>query len=333
MPEMEFSPTTHRLETEISPRPPESPCPDLVVVGNLLVDDVVYEDGCTRMRQPGGAALYFALGASLWDVSVGIVSRVGDDYPNDVLRALGERRIDLSGVRSIGRESLRTWLLYEGVLRRVVHRLEGPTHAEVSPVFAEIPLHWLESRAVHLAPMPFDLQSEFVQAFRRYPDVHVSLDPYDLLTEDRVAAWRELLTDVDLILFSEDEMEVAGGRQDPNPVLRRLEGDGRLRHILFKQGPRGGTLHTPARWLSPTHSGHSRWEPRPGPVVDATGAGDAFAGGVLAAVAGGKTMRQGIEMGRVAASFALEAPGPEGLLTATHEEAQQRLADGSPADE
>ncbi len=28
---------------------------DLAVVGNLLVDDIVYEDGRTRMAQPGGA--------------------------------------------------------------------------------------------------------------------------------------------------------------------------------------------------------------------------------------------------------------------------------------
>jgi len=41
--------------------------PDLVVLGNLLVDDMVFPDGRTRMAEPGGATLYAALGASLWD--------------------------------------------------------------------------------------------------------------------------------------------------------------------------------------------------------------------------------------------------------------------------
>ena len=40
--------------------------PDLVVLGNLLVDDMVFPDGRTRKAEPGGATLYAALGASLW---------------------------------------------------------------------------------------------------------------------------------------------------------------------------------------------------------------------------------------------------------------------------
>ena len=65
---------------------------DLAVVGNLLVDDIVYEDGRTRMAQPGGATLYAALGARLWGIRVGIISVVGDNYAAPVivdLAALG----------------------------------------------------------------------------------------------------------------------------------------------------------------------------------------------------------------------------------------------------
>ena len=65
--------------------------PQLVVAGNLLLDDVVYADGTTRMGQPGGAALYAALGAALWGVRVGIVSRLGSDYPGDVIDTLADR--------------------------------------------------------------------------------------------------------------------------------------------------------------------------------------------------------------------------------------------------
>jgi len=298
------------VETEIPVRPTETACPDLVVLGNLLVDDVVYDDGSTRMQQPGGAALYVALGASLWNVSVGIVSRIGDDYPADILQSLRERRVDLGGVRSIGRAGLRTWLLYEGDLRRLVHRLEGPTHAEVSPRFAEIPPSWLQSRAFHLAPMPFDLQGEWVAALQQCPDALISLDPYDLLTADRVGAWRELLLGVDILLFGEDEMEIAGGRRDPLPVLRRLAGPGRLRHLLFKQGPRGGL------WLDMKGVEGKRWQARKGATIDPTGAGDAFAGGVLAGLLRGETMPAALQMGVVSASFALAAPGPDSLLEA-----------------
>ncbi|PYQ42623.1 MAG: hypothetical protein DMF77_12365 [Acidobacteria bacterium] len=54
--------------------------PDLVVLGNLLVDDMVFPDGRTRMAEPGGATLYAALGASLWGLPAGVASVRGDDY-------------------------------------------------------------------------------------------------------------------------------------------------------------------------------------------------------------------------------------------------------------
>ena len=55
--------------------------PSIVLLGNLLVDDVVLADGTTRMGQPGGALLYGALGATVWESRPGLVSVLGDDYP------------------------------------------------------------------------------------------------------------------------------------------------------------------------------------------------------------------------------------------------------------
>ncbi len=125
---------------------------DLVVLGNLLVDDVVFPDGRTRMAQPGGACLYLALGAALWGLRVGVVSVAGHEYPASTLDALAARGVDLSGVKRLDRPGVRTWLLYEGSRRHIVHRLEGPTHAEVSPGPGDVPESWRAARALHLAP-------------------------------------------------------------------------------------------------------------------------------------------------------------------------------------
>ena len=80
------------------------------------------------MGQPGGALLYGALGATLWESRPGLVSVLGDDYPPRVLEALQQRGVDLSGVHPLGRPGVRTWLLYEGHVRRLIHRLGCPTH-------------------------------------------------------------------------------------------------------------------------------------------------------------------------------------------------------------
>ena len=66
----------------------------------------------TRMGQSGGALLYGALGATLWESRPGLVSVLGDDYPARVLEMLEERGVDLTGVHPLGRPGVRTWLLY-----------------------------------------------------------------------------------------------------------------------------------------------------------------------------------------------------------------------------
>ncbi|MCP3957754.1 MAG: carbohydrate kinase family protein [bacterium] len=297
---------------------------DLAVLGNLLVDDIVYEDGRTRMAQPGGAVLYAALGARLWGVEVGIFSVVGDDYPTRMLDDLAARGIDLSGVRRLDRPGLRTWLLYEGRRRHVVHRLDGPTHAEVSPTAADLDAG-PRARAYHLAPMPFDVQRELIEALAAHRGVSVSVDPYELLTATNLGTWKELLAGVDDFLLSEDEMLVPGGLDDPEPVLAELCSD-RPHRIFYKRAARGGIAYD--------HETGSllEWPARVGTVIDPTGAGDAFAGGVLAGRLLGDPLPRALERGVVSAAFALEGEGADGLLAATPDSARQRLRDefGSP---
>ncbi len=288
---------------------------DLVVLGNLLLDDVVYADGRTRMAQGGGATLYVALAARLWGLAVGLVAPLGDDYPAPLLAALAERGVELAGLRPLGGPALRTWLLYEGRRRRVVPRLEGPSHADVSPVAADVPPEW-QCRAFHLAPMPWEVQGRLVGALAGQPAL-LSLDPYALLDAAGVGAWRQLLAGVDLLFLSEDEMMVDGALDDPRPVLAELCA-GRLRRLLFKRGARGGLCYDGLA------GAFSEWPPRAAAVVDPTGAGDAFAGGVLAGLARQEPIARAVERGVVSASFALEGSGAEGLLAATPRQAEAR---------
>src|SRR5262245_32123356 len=158
--------------------------PSIVLLGNLLVDDVVLADGATRMGQPGGALLYGALGAAVWESHPGLVSVVGNDYPAHVLETLRQRGADLGGVHPLGRPGVRTWLLYEGQVRRLIHRVGCPTHEEVSPRPALIPSEWRAASAFHLSPMPFGVQRELLTALRAHSSALVSIDPHRSITEE-----------------------------------------------------------------------------------------------------------------------------------------------------
>lgn len=292
--------------------------PSIVLLGNLLVDDVVFADGTTRMGQPGGALLYGALGATLWGARPGLVSVLGDDYPAQVLERLQQRGVDLRGVKSLGRPGVRTWLLYEGQIRRLIHRLGCPTHADVSPRSELVPAEWSAARAFHLAPMPFDVQRELLTTLGAKPRAFVSVDPHEPVTEATLPDWREALADADAFFPGEDELLLDGAQADPHRVLPRLV-NGRLRFVVFKRGAKGGVLYD-----AHDKRFHS-WDARAGDVVDQTGAGDAFAIGLVLAHLEGLPIEVSLHRAVVTASFAIADWGPDALLTATRADAETRL--------
>ena len=292
--------------------------PSIVLLGNLLVDDVVFADGTTRMGQPGGALLYGALGATVWQSRPGLVSVLGDDYPTHVLDKLRQRGVDLTGVHHLGRPGVRTWLLYEGDVRRLVHRLGCPMHEEVSPRPALIPSEWSGARAFHLAPMPFDVQRQLLTALRDHGSAFVSVDPHHQVTEDTLPEWREVLAHADAFLPGEDELLLEGAHADPRQALPRLV-NGRLRFVVFKRGAKGGLLYDAhdERFYS--------WDARADAVVDQTGAGDAFGVGLVLAHLAGLPIEACLQRAVVTASFAIAGWGPEALLAVTRAEAEARL--------
>jgi ribokinase len=292
--------------------------PSIVLLGNLLVDDVVLADGTTRMGQAGGAVLYNALGATLWGARPGLVSVVGDDYPAGVLQALRLRAADLSGVHPLGGSGVRTWVLYEGGDRRLIHRLGCPTHEQVSPQPSLIPTEWSGAPAFHLAPMPFDAQRTLVTSLGGYQRRFVSVDPHLPVTDETLRDWRAVLADVDAFFPGEDELLLGGVRTNPERALPRLV-SGRLRFVVFKRGANGGILYDARA------ERFHRWTARADMVVDPTGAGDAFSVGFVLAHLEGLSVDACLSRAAVTASFAVEGWGPDGLLAATAVDADARL--------
>lgn len=291
---------------------------DLVVLGNLLVDDIVFHGGRTLMGEAGGACLYTALSARLWGASVGVASVRGDDYPAESLAALAERGIDLAGVRELGGHGVRTWLLYEESFRRVVHHLDRPSHVEVSPRVRDLPQAYAGARSYHLAPMPFEVQAEWVAALAPNRDAAISIDPHEPVREDNLAEWRKILAGADAFFPSEDELQLDGVAENPRAAVRRLAG-GRLRLVAFKRGSDGGLLYD-------ARSGaFLEWPRVPRLTGDPTGAGDAFAGGFLAGILSGGSLENALDRAVVSTSFAIEDLGARGLLAAKRGEADRRM--------
>jgi sugar/nucleoside kinase (ribokinase family) len=128
-----------------------------------------------------------------------------------------------------------------------------------------------------------------------------------------------VLREIDALFVSDDEMALgnAGGAE---PALKQLAA-GRLRYAVWRRGARGGLLFDAAA------ARIVEWRARAEQVVDPTGAGDAFAGGLISGWLAGETTEAALERGAVSASFAIGSWGAGGLFAATHVAAAARRRD------
>ena len=180
--------------------------PDLVILGQITIDDVVPATPGIWQRQIGGSSLYCLAGAKLWlDCDrIGLVSRLGRDYPGDIEALLQQAGVHHYSLARFDAEHLIEWLIYEpDGSRRSIPRnqslldiaAEGAVDREpylrklleIAPTAAEIPEDWLPARAVHLCPQVGRRHTDNLRWLRERAD-WVSVDPSPHYSRDCTAA-------------------------------------------------------------------------------------------------------------------------------------------------
>lgn len=294
--------------------------PRLVVLGQLSVDDVVLPNGVTSMGSCGGDATYAALGGALWAAPVGMVAPRGAGFPREHLATIEARGVDLRGVAETPGPAIRYWVLYEDDGRRTfVQRSPESAFAETAPTADQVPETFRGAGGFHLAAMPFGSVEALIAAIRGWSaTAMVTLDTH----EDEIAGFQDriaaVLPSVTGFLPSREEVATWFGWDDPERAIGELGSLGQ-RFTVIKMGGEGSLVHEAA-------SGRTwRVGLAPGPVVDVTGAGDAFCGGLAAGLVLGDAPVDAARRGAASASLAI---GGFGALHgwAGRDEAERRLA-------
>ncbi|MET9482532.1 PfkB family carbohydrate kinase [Streptomyces sp. NPDC006638] len=302
--------------------------PQVVIVGNLTIDDVVLPDGRTSMASPGGNAVYSAAGARLWQVPVGVVTRRGEDFPAAHLTRLGALGIDTAGVVPIPGPTVRSWVLYgEDGSREWVYRTPAERSREVAVRPGDLPAGWLTADpapVVHIAAMPLPASAALVDAVRaQAPGAVITLDTHEGWAHEPPADVLALAARVDVFVPSREELADLAGYDDPGRAVAGLRTQG-VRDVVVKLGAAGALAcrlgEDPV--LVPAH---------PVDAVDPTGAGDAFCGGLAAGLARGESLLAAVRRGCASASFAVTSFGSMTLADTDPAEAARRLAHGGDA--
>lgn len=325
--------------------------PHYIIAGQLRRDFALFPDGRALMDVLGGNLPYAAVGLSIWepDTLLGLVARVGEDYPSNWLTSLGQRGFDIRGIRVLP-ENLNLHSFYVYADRNTRHsdnpvaqcaRMGIPvprallgyrsgqpaidSRTRLAPTSlrqGDLPEDYLNASAAHLCPIDFLTHSLLPAVLRQHGFTTVTLDPSaGTMTPNNWDDIPALVIGLTAFLPSEPELRALfhGRSTDLWEMMEALARYG-CELIIVKRGERGQYLYDAAA--------HARYEitAYPARLADPTGAGDAFCGGFLAGYRQTYDPVQAVLHGSVSASLVVEGSGVFYALDALPGLAQARLA-------
>jgi sugar/nucleoside kinase (ribokinase family) len=265
-----------------------NPPPSFVALGHLTFDVNIVDNGPPSSHIPGGAAAYAALTAQKHDISTGVISSVGDDYPAEMI-------LDGIDFRKVESEHTATFAnYYDSGDRTQVLMASGNRITQ-----AAVPDEWIRPDVFFAGPLLHELPTECVNWFdpklsclvpsgwlRRWAH-DGAISHADTLPPFRGKKW-------DVIVVSEAEIESL-----PEQQLFDL---GEI--VCVTRGENGSRIWQTGEWIEILAV-----EANP---VDFTGAGDIWSTAFVIALSEGKSVAEAGIYASTASAISIESIGLSG---------------------
>ncbi len=285
------------------------------VVGSVALDDVETPGGSAK-DVLGGACSYFSVGASFF-APVNLVGVVGKDFPEADRRFLVERGINIEGLEETDGETFRwSGRYHENMNIRDTLDLKLNVFESFQP---KLPQSYRGSEFVFLANIMPTLQADVLSQLEK-PE-YVGADTMDHWINSAPKELKALLAQVDLLSINDSEACLLAGESNVVRAARKILGMG-PRHLVVKRGEYGALQFSDKEIFAVPAFPLEH-------VVDPTGAGDSFAGGLFGSLAAdgevtSRSLRRAIVNGTVVASFTVEDFGLNRLRTLEREDVDAR---------
>jgi sugar/nucleoside kinase (ribokinase family) len=289
----------------------------LLVVGSVAFDSIETPKG-TVDDALGGSATFFSYAASFF-TQPRLVGVVGDDFPDEHRRLFTGRSIDTAGlVTQPGGKTFR----WKGRYHQDMNTRDTlEVHLNVFGTFdPQLPEAFRDSTHVFLANGSPVVQARVLDQVRR-PRL-VLADTMDLWIEIQHSELMALLPRVDGLLLNDSEARLLTKEDNlirAGHAVRRLG----PKFVILKKGEHGAMLFTEdGVFVVPAYP--------TGEVVDPTGAGDSFAGGLMGSLCADAgpppgRLRRAMAYGTVVASLTVEGFGLDRLKHTHRDEIDARL--------
>ena len=290
----------------------------ILVVGSVALD-TVHTPTESASDVLGGGASYFCLSGSRF-APIQLVAVVGEDFPAAHRSLLASRGIDLSGLEVRKGKTFRWSARYSGIRleERVTLDTQLNVFAEFHPV---LPPAYRKTRVIFLSNIQPELQLEVLDQIE--DAAFTACDTIKLWLDTARPGLERVFRRVDCVIINDEEAVQYSGQRFLPAAAHVILSQG-PRAVIIKRGENGSLLFTRDRiFMAPAHPLET--------VRDPTGAGDAFAGGLLGSVAraghdGDDVLRRGMLYGSVLGSLAVEDFSVRRISDADDREIESRLS-------
>ena len=290
---------------------------EILVVGSLAYDSIESPEGKVG-KVLGGSANYFSLTACHF-TKIYMIGVVGEDYKKEDMDRLSSRNIDIRGVQVVQGKTFHWEGKYEDNMNEAITlNTELNVFENFKPT---IPQNLKKSPFVFLANMDPHLQMEVMDQVQS--PLVVASDTMNIWITSKKQELLKVLKKVDLLVINEGESILLTGQKNAISASEEILTMG-PKAVVIKRGEYGFIVRMGDRFFALPAFPIPR-------VLDPTGAGDSFAGGLFGYLANKnkildfENLKQACLWGTIASSFTVEGFGVTGLVRANMEDFQNRM--------
>lgn len=289
----------------------------LLVVGSVALDGIETPQD-TRNDVLGGSAVHFSYAASFFS-SVKLVGVVGDDWPDEHTQMLQGRGIDTSGLQIIAGGKTFRWRGRYATNMNDRETLE--VHLNVFEKFDPVlPESYKRAEYLFLANGSPIVQMKVLDQVTG-PKLAVA-DTMDLWIEIQHDELMQLFQRIDGLVLNDAEARLLTGDENLVRAGHKVRAMG-PKFVVIKKGEHGAMFFSEHEtYVMPAYPTED--------VVDPTGAGDSFGGGMLGYLAEQgnfepNTLKEAMAYGVVTASFNVEDFSLDRMRNITRADIDERL--------
>ncbi len=287
----------------------------LTIFGSVALDTIRTP---TRVLKEvlGGAATFASISASFF-VKPSLIAVVGQDFPKRYYNIL-KKFLDLNGLERANGKTFRYDGSYDETLS---HRTTKKTELNVLGSFNPIvPDEYKKSEFVYLANNDPVQNSKVIKEF---DEIKFSMcDTIDFWISTKRDDVIKMMGLVNSVVINDEEAKLLTKTQNLIKSAKKIMEWG-AEYVIIKKGENGSLLfYEDVVFPSPAFSLEN--------IVDPTGAGDSFAGGMIGYMASKKstkisTIREAVVYGNIMGSFTVEEYGIGGLSELKKSQIQKRF--------